>query len=73
MNLPEKVYTESDLTRAKDTAQVVGWVQGAGVVIGAAILWNVLGWIPMLIGVVAVGWVLMKLLSRSKGEPQEDA
>lgn len=73
MNLPEKVYTQSDLTRAKDTAQVVGWVQGAGVVIGAAILWNVLGWIPMLIGVVAVGWVLMKLLSRPKGEQQEDA
>ena len=66
MNLPEKTYTETDLTRAKDKAQVVGWLQGAGVVVGAAILWNLLGWIPVLIAVIAVGWVLVKLLSRPK-------
>jgi hypothetical protein len=66
MNLPEKTYTETDLTRAKDKAQVVGWLQGAGVVVGAAILWNLLGWIPVLIAVIGVGWVLVKLLSRPK-------
>lgn len=66
MNLPQKIYTEKDLTRAKSSAQVVGWLQGAGVVIGGAILWNLLGWIPVLIGLVAVGWVLIKLLSRPK-------
>lgn len=65
MNLPEKIYTEKDLTRAKDTAQVVGWLQGAGVVIAGAVLWNLLGWLPLLIVVVGVGWALMKLLSRS--------
>lgn len=68
MNLPEKIYTESDLELAKDRGQVVGWLQGAGVVVGGAILWNLLGWIPVLIGLVAVGWVLVKLLSRPKGE-----
>lgn len=71
MNLPEKIYTQKDLARAKDTAQVVGWLQGAGVVIGGAILWNLLGWIPVLIGVVAVGWVLVKLLSRPKTADEE--
>lgn len=71
MNLPEKIYTETDLTRAKDTAQVVGWLQGAGVVIGGAILWNLLGWIPALLGLVAVGWVLFKLLSRPD-QPEND-
>ncbi len=70
MNLPEKIYTESQLTRAKDTAQVVGWLQGAGVVIGGAILWNLLGWIPLLVVVVGVGWALMKLLSRSSDKEQ---
>jgi hypothetical protein len=71
MNLPEKIHTEKDLTRAKDKAQVVGWLQGAGVVVGAAILWNLLGWVPVLIGVVAVGWVLMKLLSRPSKNTEE--
>jgi hypothetical protein len=32
MNLPLKICTEKDLTQAKDEAQVVGWLQGAGVV-----------------------------------------
>lgn len=64
MNLPEKRYTEKELDRARTKANVVGWVQGAGVVIGGVIAWNLLGWIPVVIGVVAVGWVLLKLMSK---------
>ena len=55
MNLPEKTYTETELTRAKTASKVVGWMQGAGVVFGGAVLWNLLGWIPLVIGLVAVG------------------
>ena len=64
MNLPEKTYTEKEVDRARTRANVVGWAQGAGVVIGGAIVWNMLGWIPVVIGVVAVGWVLLKLMSK---------
>lgn len=71
MNLPEKIYTKKELERAKDTAQVVGWLQGAGVVVGGLILWNLLGWIPLLIVVVAVGWALVKLLGGGK-EKEKD-
>lgn len=71
MNLPEKTYTEKELTRAKTTSRVVGWMQGAGVVVGAAILWNLLGWIPMAIGAGAVGWVLYKIMSGKESEPEE--
>jgi hypothetical protein len=71
MGLPEKIYTEKELTRARSTERVVGWLQGAGVVIGGLVLWNLLGWIPVLIGLAAVGWVLFKLLSRPKGEDAE--
>jgi len=60
-NLPQKIYSEAELTRAKRSAKLVGWLQGGGVVIGAAVLWNLLGWIPVLIGLAAVGWVLIKL------------
>ena len=72
MNLPEKTYTEKELTRAKTTGRVVGWLQGGAVVLGGAILWNLMGWIPVIIGVVVVGWVLMKLLSRPKKQEEEE-
>ena len=68
MHLPEKTYTKKELDRARTRANVVGWMQGAGVVLGGAILWNLLGWIPVVIGVVAVGWVLVRLTSRSNDE-----
>ena len=70
-NLPEKRYTEEELTRAKTTSKVVGWVQGAGVVIGGAVLWNLLGGIPLLLGAGAVGWVVYKLMSRGRGSGED--
>jgi hypothetical protein len=71
-NLPEKTYTETQLTSAKDTSRVIGWFQGGAAVLGGAILWNLMGWIPVIVGVVVVGWVLMKLLSRSKNQKDDD-
>lgn len=72
MNLPEKIYTKKEVERAKDTAQVVGWLQGAGVVVGGLVLWNLLGWIPLLIVVVAVGWLMVKLLGGKKDEESKE-
>ena len=70
MNLPEKTYTEKDLTRAKTTSRVVGWLQGGLVVLAAALLWNFVRWIPIALGVIVVGWVLLKLFSRPKKEEE---
>jgi hypothetical protein len=70
--LPEKVYTEKDLTHAKDTERLIGWLQGAGVVVVGGVLWNLLGWIPAILGLVAVGWVVLKLMSpKDRGELEE--
>lgn len=71
MNLPQKTYTEKELTRAKTSSKVVGWLQGAGVVIGGGILLNLLGWIPVVIGLGAVGWVVFKLMSGPKADEEE--
>ncbi len=71
MNLPEKTYTEKDLTRVKTTSRVVGWLQGGLVVLAGALLWNFVRWIPIALGVIVVGWVLLKLLSRPKKEEEE--
>ncbi len=68
MNLPEKTYTEHEITRAKSASHVKGWLEGAGTVVGGAILLKFLGWIPALIGVVAVAWVLYKLLAKPHKE-----
>ncbi len=68
-NLPEKRYTEKEVERAKATSQVVGWVQGAGVVVAGAIVLKFLGWIPALIVLGGVAWVLYKLVSRPEKEP----
>jgi hypothetical protein len=64
-NLPEKIYTESEVERARSSAQLVGWLQGAGIVIAGGVLWNLLGWIPVLLGVGLVAWVLYKLFGRT--------
>ena len=71
-NLPERTYTEKQLTRVKATSRVIGWLQGGAVVLAGAILWRFLGWIPVIIGVVVVGWVLTKLLSRSKNQKEDE-
>lgn len=62
MSVPQKIYSEHDLTRARARAKRVGWLQGGGVVVGAAVVWNLLGWIPVVIALAAVAWVLYKVL-----------
>jgi hypothetical protein len=71
MNLPEKIYSERELTQAKTSAKTVGWMQGAGIVVGGVLLWNVLGWLPVLIGLGGGGWLAYKLLSGGKDEDEE--
>ena len=56
MNLPEKVYTENDVARARRRGQWVGFVQGSAVMVGSALLLNVLGWIPAVLTVGAIGY-----------------
>jgi MFS superfamily sulfate permease-like transporter len=65
VNLPAKVYTENDLARARGGGKLVGWIQGAGVVIVASMVFNLLGWIPTIAVVGGVGYLAYKLLSRS--------
>ncbi|MFT5434424.1 MAG: hypothetical protein ACI9OJ_005137 [Myxococcota bacterium] len=71
MNLPAKIYTETELTRAKKTSKIVGWVQGAGVVIGGAIIWNMFSWIPAVLVIGGVGYVGYKLLSSGSDDGDE--
>lgn len=71
MNLPQKIYTDKDVTRAKNTAQLVGFAQGVGAVIVAGIAWNLLGWIPVLLVLGGVAWVLYRFLFGGKDKESE--
>jgi len=70
MNLPQKIYTEKEVTRAKSTAQVVGFAQGVGAVVALGIAWNLLGWIPVLLVLGGVAWVLYRFVLGGKGADQ---
>ena len=61
MSLPAKVYTEKDVTNAQHRGQLVGWLQGGAAVIAGAIVLNILGWIPAVLAVGAVGYGAYKV------------
>ncbi len=76
MNLPEKVYTAKDVTSARNRGQLLGWLQGGGAVIVGAIVLNLLGWIPAVLAVGAVGWGAFKAykwMSKSSSEDGAEA
>ena len=64
MGLPDKIYTERDIQRARTSSKVIGWLQGgAAVLIGGMVL-NIVGWFPALAIVGVVGYVAYKVLSK---------
>ncbi|MCA9738770.1 MAG: hypothetical protein R3E98_17535 [Gemmatimonadota bacterium] len=70
--LPAKIYSKSDLETARTKGQVMGWVQGAGAVLAVGVVLKLLGWIPTLLVVGGVVYLLYRLLgggTKDGGEP----
>ena len=57
------VYSKQDLEKAKTKGQVLGWVQGAGIVAAGWFLLGLVGWIPLLLIGGVAAFVGYKLLS----------
>ena len=72
MTLPEKIYTEHDITRARRKGKAIGWLQGGGVVIGGAMILNFLGWIPTILVMIVVAYGLYRLLSKKPSNRDDD-
>lgn len=70
-NLPEKIYTEKDLVRTRRNAKAVGWVQGGLAVFLVGLVLQFVSWVPIVVGVGAVGYVGYKLLTRGKNADEE--
>jgi hypothetical protein len=65
MTLPAKIYTEKEVEKARQRSRMVGWVQGGGAVIVGSMVLRLLGWIPALLVIGLVAFVLYKLVSGS--------
>ena len=72
MNLPVKQYTETDIASARQKGKVVGWLQAAAVIIGGSMVLNLLGWIPTVLAVGAVGYGGYKWMTRSSKEDESE-
>ena len=70
MNLPVKQYTENDLEKARSRGKFVGWLQGGAAVVGAGILLNLLGWIPAVLVLGGVIYVLYRILAKPSKEEE---
>ncbi len=66
MALPERIYTKDELEVARTKGQVIGWIQGAAVVVLGGMILKLVGWIPALAAVGLVGFIAYKLFSRRK-------
>jgi hypothetical protein len=64
-NLPG-LYSKGDVDNARTKGQLIGWVQGAAVAVGGMLLMGVIGWLPTLAIVSVVGYLLYRLLRRSR-------
>jgi hypothetical protein len=63
--MPE-LYTEREVTKSRKRNRWLGRVEGAGGVIAAGMVWNLLGWIPTLLVLAVVGYVVWKLVAKPK-------
>lgn len=71
MSVPERVYSQNDVERARLKGQIVGWLQGAAIVAGGAFLLSVIGWVPTIAAVGIGGYVLYKLVSRGSRKSED--
>lgn len=59
--LPVK-YTRTDLENAQTKGQLIGLLQGAGLVVAGVFLLKLIGWIPTILVIGGLGFLAYKLL-----------
>ena len=65
--IPEKFYSRQDVENARTKGQVLGWVQGGGVVVGGWFVLNLIGsWLPAVLVIGGVGYLGYRFLLKPK-------
>jgi hypothetical protein len=57
-------YTHTELENARTKGQVVGWIQGAGALLVLGVVFKLIGWIPTVLVVGAVAYVLYRMFAK---------
>ncbi len=69
--LPE-LYTQREVDKTRKRQRMLGRAEGAAAIVAAGAVFNFLGWIPTILVVAVVGYVLYRLVARPKTTPDED-
>jgi hypothetical protein len=57
-------YTDKELELARSKGQVIGWAQGAGAVIAVGLIFSLIGWIPTVLVLGGVGYLVYRMLKK---------
>jgi hypothetical protein len=57
-------YTHAELENARTKGQVVGWIQGAGALLVLGVVFKLIGWIPTVLVVGVVAYLLYKMFAK---------
>ena len=57
-------HTDKELELARSKGQVIGWAQGAGAVIAVSLVFSLIGWIPTVLVLAGVGYLVYRVLKR---------
>ena len=69
--LPE-LYTQREVDKKRKRQRLLGRVEGAAAVVAAGFVWSLLGWIPTVLVIAVVGYVLYRIVSKPKTIAEED-
>jgi len=57
-------HTDQDLELARSKGQMIGWAQGAGAVIAVSLVFSLIGWIPTVLVLGAVGYLIYRVVKK---------
>ena len=57
-------HTDQDLELARSKGQMIGWAQGAGAVIAVSLVISLIGWIPTVLVLGAVGYLIYRVVKQ---------
>ena len=69
--LPE-LYTQREVDKTRKRQRLLGRVEGAVAIVAAGAVFNLVGWIPTILVIAVVGYVLYRLVAKPKKTPDED-
>lgn len=65
-------YTQREVDKTRKRQRMLGRAEGAAAILAAGAVFSLVGWIPTILVIAVVGYVLYRLVARPKTTPDED-